>query len=131
VAQVLAKNYSLPYQKRGTRQQNTYRPSEKPGENPRHNTSDIKHYRVLIAQTEPTAKGTNFRDLKGKKTNITITLYSLQKYPETKGASVQPVARLQAKGKHIGEHRSIVTQTTQAIFDCLHGDFICLIKNIL
>lgn len=48
-------------------QRNTYRLSEKPGENPRHNTSDIKHYRVLIAQTEPTAKGTKFRYLKGKK----------------------------------------------------------------
>lgn len=127
------KNYSLPYKNRGTGQQNTYRLSEKPGENPRHNTSDIKHYRVLIAQAEPTAKGTKLRDLKrGKKPNaFTITLYGLQKHPETKRAPVQPTARLQETGKYVGEHRSIITQVTQAIFDYLQGDFICLTENII
>lgn len=118
VAKVLGKkNCSVPYKTRGMGQQNTYRLSEKPGENPRHNASDIKHYCVLIAQTEPAAKGTKFRDLKGNETTFTITLYSLQNHPETKRASAQPPACLQEKGKYIGEHRSAVTRVTQAIFD--------------
>lgn len=75
------KNNSPPHKNRG--QQNTYRLSEKPAENPRHDTSDIKHYRVLIAQTEPAAKGTKFRDLQEEKKNKTkqkktFTINSLQ-----------------------------------------------------
>lgn len=48
-------------------QQNTYRLLEQPGENPGHDTSHIEHYRVLVAQAEPAAKGTESRDLKGRK----------------------------------------------------------------
>lgn len=48
-------------------QQNTYRLPEQPGENPGHDTSHIEHYRVLVAQAEPAAKGTESRDLKGRK----------------------------------------------------------------
>lgn len=59
-------------------QQNTHRLSEEQEENPRYNTSNIKHYRVLIAQTEAAAKGTKLGDLGGKKKQETPRDYSSQ-----------------------------------------------------
>lgn len=61
---------------------NTYPLPEKLWENPGHNTSNIKHYGVLIAQTEPTAKGTQFRDLRGEKKNSQLLFTHLQKHPK-------------------------------------------------
>ena len=59
-------------------QQNTYHLSEEQEENPRYNTSNIKHYRVLVAQTEAAAKGTKSGDLEGKRKNQTPHNYSSQ-----------------------------------------------------
>ena len=127
------KNYSLPYKNRGMGQQNTYHLSEKPGENPRHNTSDIKHYRVLIAQTEPTAKGTKFRDLKGEKTQThSQLLFTVCK-------NIQRPKKIQCSPQHAYRRKanisvstgSIVIQVTQAIFDDLQGDLICLTENVI
>lgn len=72
---------------------------------------------MLIAQTEPTAKGTQFRDLRGKKKiKVTITIYKFAK--TSRDQKRFSTASLQEKGKYTSEHWSVVTQNPGDFFIC-------------